>query len=988
MSQGAGSDQSVDYKDTVFLPETSLPMRAGLPKKELEISARWAEMDLYRRQREHSSGRPRYELHDGPPYANGNLHIGHALNKVLKDVVVRSHQMLGFDSRYIPGWDCHGLPIEWKIEEQYRAQGKNKDAVLINDFRQECRRFAAKWIDIQRAEFKRLGVEGDWSKPYTTMAFRAEATIAREFMKFLMNGTLYRGSKPVMWSPIEKTALAEAEVEYHDHESHTIWVRFGIDETRSTALAADLLDANIVIWTTTPWTIPSNRGIAFNAQISYGLYEVTEAPADNWTVVGDKVVLADALAEATFVKARVEAHRRLRTVAVRELANLVCKHPFSSLDEFWDFDVVCLGGAFVTDEAGTGFVHVAPSHGTDDFELFAKNNMLDRITHNVDADGAFADHVPFLAQKRILKPNGKEGDANKAVIEKLVEAGALMARGKIKHAYPHSWRSKAPLIFRNTPQWFVAIDKPIESDNERTNGKTIRDLALKSIDQDVRWVPQTGRNRLYAMIAQRPDWVLSRQRAWGVPLTVFMRRKIDGGVERVELLRDAAVNARIEAAFQEEGADAWFRDDAKARFLGEGYAHDQWEKVDDILDVWFDSGSTHAFVMEERQTDPSQETMWPASIYLEGTDQHRGWFHSSLLESCGTRGRAPYDCVLTHGFVLDGKGQKMSKALGNGVAPQDVQKQYGADIFRLWVMQSNFTEDLRIGPEILKNVADSYRRLRNTFRYMLGALNGFDEPERLPFKEMPELERLMLHRLAELEPQVARLYQDFEYAKLFTLIFNFCTSDLSAFYFDVRKDALYCDGETSIPRRAARTVMDEICNRLTIWLSPMLVFTMEDIWLTRLRDRGVDTRDASVHLIDPETTPAAWRNNELARKWQAIRAARKVVTGALEVARRDKVIGSSLEAAPIVYVADPAMRQTLEQTNLTELSITSNLTITAGDGPHDAFRLDDVEGVAIEVRSAKGKKCARCWKVLPDVGAHQEAGTCRRCSDVVASQKT
>ncbi|MEL6978688.1 MAG: isoleucine--tRNA ligase [Pseudomonadota bacterium] len=987
-----------DYRDTVFLPDTDFPMRAGLPKREPEWLARWEEIDLYARQRDASRGKPRYELHDGPPYANGNLHIGHALNKILKDIVVRSHQMLGFDSRYVPGWDCHGLPIEWKIEEAYRQKGKDKDDVPINDFRAECRAFADQWVEVQREEFKRLGVVGEWDRPYLTMSYKAEAVIAREFMAFLMNGTLYRGSKPVMWSPVEKTALAEAEVEYHDHESHTIWVKFPLE----TPAAADLSGAGVVIWTTTPWTIPSNQGVAYSSKIAYGLYEVTDAPDENWTVAGDKLVMADALAEESFKKGRVEGVSRLRDVGADELSKLVCRHPLHGLsgaEGFWDYDVPLLEGDFVTDDQGTGFVHCAPSHGADDFELFVKNKMTDRITHNVEADGAFAAHVPLFSGKRILKPNGKEGDANKAVLEALGAAqdesgrSALLARGKLKHSYPHSWRSGAPLIFRNTPQWFVAVDKPMESEDPALNGQTVRGLALKSIDADVRWYPQSGRNRLYSMIENRPDWVLSRQRAWGVPLTCFMRRSVDKGVEKVELLRDPAVNQRIVEAFEAEGADAWFREDAAERFLAPDYDPAEWEKVADILDVWFDSGSTHAFALAERvDKNGEPDGLWPASLYLEGTDQHRGWFHSSLLQGCGTRGRAPYERVLTHGFALDEQGQKMSKKLGNGVAPQDVLKQYGADILRLWVVQSDYTEDLRIGPEILKNVADSYRRLRNTLRFMLGALKDFDESERLAPEEMPELERLMLHRLAELDPIVRECYQEFDYPKLFQALFGFCTTDLSAFYFDIRKDALYCDGPDSVRRRACRTVMDLLFERLSIWFAPMLAFTAEDVWLSRHGAAAApDGPLGSVHLQTMPETPSAWLDETLAEKWRALRKLRRVVNGALEIERREKRIGSSLEAAPTLHITDPEMIAAAESLEgpdtLADVLITSAATFARGEGPASAFGLADAPGVTVTPGAAPGAKCARCWRVLPDVGLHAAPATCARCDSVLAAQQ-
>ncbi len=960
-----------DYKDTLFLPRTDFPMRAGLPKREPEWLARWEEMRVYDRLREKTDRKP-FVLHDGPPYANGHLHIGHALNKILKDFIVRSQQMLGHDSRYVPGWDCHGLPIEWKIEEQYRAKGKDKDAVPVNEFRAECRKFAEGWVDIQREEFKRLGVTGNWDHPYLTMDFEAEAVIAEEFMKFVMNGSLYQGSKPVMWSVVEKTALAEAEVEYHDHQSHTIWVKFPVAHEESPeGPRSDLLDASVVIWTTTPWTIPSNRAVAYNPELSYGLYEVEAAPEDNWAKTGDRYLLSDNLAAEVFRSGRVESFKRLRDVTAAQFDLLTLAHPLRGVEGGngeWDYDVPMLPGDHVTDDAGTGFVHTAPSHGADDYILGVRHGLP--MTHNVLEDGSFRADLPLFGGAVIFDHKGKEKDANKRVIDSLAGVGALIARGRVKHSYPHSWRSKAPLIFRNTPQWFVAIDHRLD-DGMSDYGDTIRSRALTSIDELVTWTPPSGRNRLHSMIEARPDWVLSRQRAWGVPLTCFMRQTAPG---HVEVLKNVEVNARIAAAFREEGADAWFRDDAKARFLGgvEGVNLDDWTKVTDILDVWFDSGSTHAFVMRDRA-----DGLWPASLYLEGTDQHRGWFHSSMLQACGTRGRAPYEGVLTHGFTLDEKGMKMSKSLGNTIVPEEVVKQYGADILRLWVAQSDYTADQRIGPEILKGVADSYRRLRNTLRFMLGALDGFDESERVAPEEMPELERWVLHRLSELDAEVREGYSKYAFSTVFNRLFQFCTVDLSSVYFDIRKDALYCDAADSPRRRACRTVMDLLFRRLTTWLAPMLCFTMEEVWLARFPGD-----DSSVHFEDFPETPD-WRDPELAERWARIRAARRVVTGALEIERREKRIGASLEAAPVVHVADEGLRALLEATDFADLCITSDVTLAAGEGPEDAFRLDDVPGVAVVPARAEGGKCARCWKVLPDVGTHAHDGVCGRCDSAL-----
>ena len=972
------ADTTHDYKDTLNLPVTEFPMRAGLPQREPGWLERWARIGVYDRLRE-KAGRPSFVLHDGPPYANGHLHIGHALNKVLKDMVVRSRQMMGYDSRYVPGWDCHGLPIEWKIEEQYRAKGQDKDQVPVVDFRQECRRFAEGWIDVQRAEFKRLGVTGAWDRPYLTMDFHAEAVIAGEFMKFVMNGTLYQGSKPVMWSPVEKTALAEAEVEYHDVTSHAIWVRFPVvsaghfalhdfAEGQDTRHAADkFMEASVVIWTTTPWTIPQNRAVAFNPSIRYGLYELTACPETNSIQAGAAVLLADNLADSVFSSAKVQA-QRLATVSSETLGRLVLAHPFRGAEGAngeWDYDVPMLPGEHVTDDAGTGFVHTAPSHGEDDYHLGVKFGLP--MTYNVLEDGTYRADLPLFGGQAILTAEGKEGPANVSVIKALHAAGALFAKGKLRHSYPHSWRSKAPLIFRNTPQWFVAIDKPLD-DGMGTHGETIRARALNSITQLVEWIPVTGRNRLYSMIEARPDWVLSRQRAWGVPLTCFV--KVGAKPSDPDfLLRDAEVNRRIVEAFEAEGADVWYVEGFKERVLAGLHDPNAYTQVFDILDVWFDSGSTHAFVLRDR-ADGAEGGI--ADLYLEGTDQHRGWFHSSMLQACGTKGRAPYRGVLTHGFTLDEKGMKMSKSLGNTVAPQQVIDEYGADILRLWVAQSDYTADLRIGKEILKGTADSYRRLRNTMRFLLGSLGDFREDQRVAHGDMPELERWVLHRLAELDEVVRKGYAAYDFQGVFQAVFTFATADLSAFYFDVRKDTLYCDGDT-VRRRAALTVLDALFHRLTTWLAPVLVFTMEEVWLERYPGQ-----ESSVHLVDFPVTPEAWRDEALAAKWAVVRRARRVVTGALEVQRVAKVIGASLEAAPVVHV-DAATAAMLESVDFADVCITSGIAVTAAAAPEGAFRLEDVADIAVVFHPAPGEKCERCWKILPDVGHHAHPGVCARC---------
>ena len=966
----ADTPDTPDYKSTLNLPQTEFPMRAGLPKREPEWLKRWDDLAVYDQLRKRP-GRKKFTLHDGPPYANGNLHIGHALNKTLKDFVVRSHQMLGFDSRYVPGWDCHGLPIEWKIEEQYREKGRDKDDVPVIDFRQECRRFAEHWVDVQRDEFKRLGVTGTWDDPYLTMDFHAERVIAEEFMKFLMNGTLYQGSKPVMWSPVEETALAEAEVEYHDKESFTIWVKFKVAEPADRALTG----AYVVIWTTTPWTIPSNKAVVFGDRIAYGLYEVTGTPEESWAKVGDRFVLADALAADVMSKARLDdsMYTRVQDVTAEDLTGLKLSHPLADSEGSngeWDDLRDFRAAEFVTDTEGTGFVHCAPSHGMEEFELYRDLGMLQEvITYNVMDDGSFRADLPFFGGKSILRAKPKkgdwEGDANAAVISKLAEVGGLLARGKIKHSYPHSWRSKAPIIYRNTPQWFAAIDAKLD-DGMGEMGDTIRERALRSIDELVKWWPQTGRNRLYSMVETRPDWVLSRQRAWGVPLTCFTKK---GALptDADFLLRDPAVNARITEAFEAEGADCWYAEGAKERFLGNDHNPDEFDQVYDVLDVWFDSGSTHAFVLRDRP-DGTEDGI--ADVYLEGTDQHRGWFHSSLLQGAGTIGRAPYRNVVTCGFTLDEKGMKMSKSLGNIIAPQKVIDQYGADILRLWVAQTDYTADQRIGDEILKGVADSYRRLRNTFRYMLGARDGVVRD--VDALELPDLERLILHRLAELDEVVRKGYASFDYQGVFQAVFNFATTDLSAFYFDIRKDVLYCDGPT--PRReACLAVIDAVLERLNAWLAPILVFTMEEVWLERSGGEG------SIHLQDFPETPDAWFDDALATRWALVRKVRRVVTAALEVQRTDKVIGASLEAAPVVHVRDEAMREALNGLDFADICITSAISVTGDPLPAEAFRLPEIEGVGVVFERAEGAKCQRCWKFLPDVGSHAHPGVCARC---------
>ncbi|MFT3809473.1 MAG: isoleucine--tRNA ligase [Micropepsaceae bacterium] len=940
------------YKDSVFLPRTAFPMKAGLPKAEPEWLKRWQATGLYKRQRAAAKDRPLFVQHDGPPYANGHIHLGTAFNKILKDFVSRSQNMLGRNAPYVHGWDCHGLPIEWKVEEQYRAKGQNKDAIPVAEFRAECRAFASHWLGVQREEFKRLGGTGEWDEPYTTMDFRAEARIVSELFRVVQNGLLYRGSKPVMWSPVERTALAEAEIEYHDKNSPQIWVKFPVVSGPDA-----LKGAKIVIWTTTPWTIPANRAISFSPSIAYGLYAVEGT--DEVLVLADK--LADDVAKAAAVTLT-------RTGDAPSLAGVVAAHPFRG--EGYDFDVKLLSGEHVTDDTGTGFVHTAPGHGADDYVVWLASGLSSKdIPDTVGPAGEYLPHVPLFAGLTILKDDGKDGPANGAVMAKLDERGALLAKARMTHSYPHSWRSRAPIIFRNTPQWFAAMDRPFTLDGESA-ARTLRQRALAAIDETA-FYPATGRNRLRAMIETRPDWVLSRQRAWGVPMALFVHRGTG------ELLNDKAVNDRIVAAFQKDGADAWYVQDASA-FLGSGYDAADYEQVMDILDVWFDSGSTHAFVLEE-PVKPDWTQSWPADLYLEGSDQHRGWFQSSLLESCATRGRAPYRAVATHGFIVDGKGMKMSKSLGNTISPVDVANEQGADILRLWVSSVDYGMDPPLDKSILSATSESYRKLRNTLRYLLGALDGYSEAEAVPVDELPELERYMLHLLSKTEAEMRAGFASYDFIRVFRAVNLFAVNDLSAFYFDIRKDALYCDAPSSLRRRATRTVMDMVFHALVTWLAPIIPFTTEEVWLTRF-----PSESDSVHLRTFWTSPGTAENETLAAKWDRIRDLRRVVTGALEIARRDKTIGASLEAAPTLFVADGADARLFDGLDLAEIAITSAASVATGAAPEGAFLLDEIVGAGVVFAKATGAKCGRCWMVLEEVGSEADhPELCHRCAGAV-----
>ena len=956
----ADAPDKPDYRSTVFLPRTDFPMKAGLPQKEPGIAERWEAEDLYHQIRRAREGREKFIFHDGPPYANGDIHIGHALNHTLKDMVVRTQTLLGKDAPYVPGWDCHGLPIEWKVEEQYRKKKLNKDEVPVREFRAECRAYAQHWVDTQRSQLKRLGISADWDKPYLTMAKGAEATIVSELFKFAETGQLYRGAKPVMWSPVEKTALAEAEIEYEDIVSTQIDVAFEIVESP----IPELVGAHAVIWTTTPWTIPVNQAIAYGPDVDYAL---TTCRDHEGKLLGRFLVATDLVDE--FQKRADPALRGLYEPELRavwgtedfhhgsDLAGTIARHPMHKLGGFFARPRPFLPGDFVTTDQGTGLVHMAPDHGEDDFEL-CRANGIDPV-FAVDAGGMYrADWAWLGGQGSVI--NAKFNAPDGPICSDLREAGALLAASAdFQHSYPHSWRSKAKVIYRCTPQWFIAMDRPLThfspksraekrwegeggalnmADEEFCASPSLRQIAIQAI-ADTRFVPEKGRNRLGSMVEGRPDWVISRQRAWGVPIAVFVERKSG------ELLVDPLVNHRIVAAIAEQGVDGWDAANTAA-FLGPDRNPDDYEMVTDILDVWFDSGCTHVFTLESGHWP---EERWPADLYLEGSDQHRGWFQSSLLESCGTRGRAPYDAVLTHGFTMDSKGMKMSKSLGNTINPLDLMRDYGADILRLWALSVDFTEDHRIGKEILAGVADQYRKLRNTFRYLLGALDGFTDEERLDdVGQYPELERYMLHLAAGLDQKLRNAVDDFDFNTYVRALTDFCNEDLSAFYFDIRKDSLYCDAASDPKRRAYRTVLDTLFHALVRWLAPVLVFTTEEVWGTRYPDAG------SVHLLEWPVVPPSDADEG---KWRELRNLRALVTERIEPLRRDKVIGSSLEAE--VTVPSTADREFLQ-----ELFITS----TVHEGEWQVVKTDN-------------KKCGRCWRLLPEVTS--DGDLCNRCDAVV-----
>jgi len=896
-------------KEFINLPKTAFSMKANLPTKEPGIIEYWKKINLYEKLRVKSKGKEKFILHDGPPYANGNIHMGTALNKILKDIITKFHQMDGKDSVYVPGWDCHGLPIEWKIEEQYKKNKKNKNDVPIVEFRKECRDFANKWINVHKDQFRRLGVIGDWKNYYSTMSFDAEAQIVRELGKFLKEGSLYRGYKPVLWSTVEKTALADAEVEYMDHVSDTIYSAFPIKKTN----LKEIEGSNIIIWTTTPWTIPANKALAYNSSLIYLVVKIN----DEGDFKNKKIIVAKDLLETLIKECEIKSFDVQKEFLGKEFKGTTCSHPF--LDIGYSYDIPMLEGRFVTTEQGSGIVHCAPSHGPDDFNLCLNNNI--KALETVDDDGRYTKNIIKFEGIHIFK-------ANPIVIENLKNQKKLLSNGKLTHSYPHSWRSKAPLVHRATAQWFISM----ESHGLRTK-------SLKAIDETI-FYPNKAKERIKAMIETRPDWCVSRQRVWGVPLPIFLSKK------NGEALIDDEVFENIAKIFEKEGSDCWFSDDTQ-KFLGKKYKSQDYDKISDIVEVWFDSGSTHSYVLEKRE-----ELKWPASMYLEGSDQHRGWFHSSLLESCGTRGRAPFESILSHGFVVDGKGLKMSKSTGNVILPEEILKKYGADILRIWVASSNYAEDMRIDYSILDQHAESYRKIRNTFRYLLGNIQD-DYIERnfedLNVAELPDLEKYILHRVYLINKNFYNYFNSYNFHNLYKELLNFCTVELSAFYFDIRKDLLYCDPLDSKKRSNCILVLNIILNCLLKWFAPILSFTTEEIY--RLINKEEEN---SIHLKNFIKIPEKWKNEEIDSNWEKIKKIRDVANISIESQRAIKVIGSSLEA-DIQIKLKKNYYNIAKNNDFSEICITSLASVTQDDKME--------EDIQVICKKAEGTKCPVCWKI-------------------------
>jgi len=927
----------MDYKQTLNLPDTEFPMRGNLPKREPGILEKWQQIGLYKKMEEAGRTRPNFTLHDGPPYANGHIHIGHALNKILKDVVLKSRRMQGFYAPYVPGWDCHGLPIELMVDKKLGNKKRDMSKVEI---RKECRVYADEWVKIQSEEFERLGVLGEWDRPYLTMTHHYEAVTARELARFVEKGGLFKGKKPIHWCSSCVTALAEAEVEYADHSSPSIYVKFPFDGE----LPAELSDLtgrklSFVIWTTTPWTIPANLGICLNPNLPYAVVES-----------GDELlVMAEGLVSTVMQQLGMEDYRVVKTFESTIFERKACRHPF------YDRPSLIILGDHVTLEAGTGCVHTAPGHGQDDYVVGLAYGL--EVYNPVDDYGRYYDNVEFFGGMKI-------SEANAAVNAKLTEVGALLKEGKVSHSYPHCWRCKKPIIFRATEQWFISME---------ANG--LREKALGHIN-DVTWIPRWGRDRIYNMVENRPDWCISRQRSWGVPITIFYCAKCG------EALEDSKVMYHVADLFEDGGSDLWFEKEARelmpAGTVCPSCGHDDFTKETDILDVWFDSGVSHAAVLDHRDY-----LNWPAELYLEGSDQHRGWFHSSLLASVGTRELTPYKAVLTHGFVVDGKGKKMSKSVGNVVAPEEVIKKYGAEILRLWVAAQDYRDDVRISEEILQRLSDAYRRIRNTARYILGNLAGFDpSTDAVADEQLLELDRWALAKLEDLAARVEKAYENYEFHVIYHAVHNFCSVEMSSFYLDVLKDRLYASGAASVDRRSAQTAMYRILDCLTRLIAPVLSFTAEEIW-----EFMPGERPESVHLADFVRFPNSFRDAALEGRYDALLDIRSDVSKALELARNDKVVGHSLDACVLLSAPAGATLELLERyrEQLASLFIVSRAELT--DDLKDGIQGENLPDLKIKVEKAPGEKCERCWNYATSVGDSAEhPALCQRCVAVLSGQ--
>ncbi len=923
----------MEYKKTLNLPKTDFPMKGNLTKKEPEILDKWDKENLYHTIREISKGRKRYMLHDGPPYANGHIHMGHAFNKILKDIIVKSKQMEGFDAPYVPGWDCHGLPIEHNVDVEL---GDKKSKMSQVEIRQHCRKYAEKYVDIQRDEFKRLAVLGEWEKPYLTMDFSYQATIVREFGKFALNGVVVKSKKPIYWCTSCKTALAEAEVEYEEHTSPSIFVKFPmVSDLGQEDPALEGKDIFIVIWTTTPWTIPANLAIALHPELDYVAVD---------TGANQVMILARGLMESCLDTFGIDTYEVLAELDVKRLENLKAKHPL------YDRESLIVLAPYVTLESGTGCVHTAPGHGREDYETGLEYGL--DIYSPVDDAGHFTEDVEFFAGLEVVA-------ANRAINDRLAESGALLKEQEISHEYPHCWRCKNPVIFRSTEQWFISMDKT-----------DLRKTALQKI-KEVSWIPNWGQDRIYNMIEKRPDWCISRQRSWGIPITLFSCEECNRTVISQDIID------HVSGMIEQKGADVWFTE-SEETLLPPGTAcphcgAQRFIKETDILDVWFDSGTSYAAVMEQRENLDS-----PSDLYLEGSDQHRGWFQSSLLCASGTRGEAPYRTVLTHGFVVDGNGRAMHKSVGNVIAPEKLIKKHGAEIVRLWVAGEDYTDNIRLSEEILQRLTEAYRRIRNTCRYLLGNLSDFDPiRDQVPYKEMEELDRWALHRLQEMNELILRAYENFEFHLVYHNLHNFCVLDLSSFYLDIIKDRLYVSSQKSVARRSAQTALNEILQVLVRLMAPILSFTADEVW-QYLKD---DSRASNVHADLYLPVKEEYRDPDLGERWESIIRVRKEVTKALEIARKDKVIGHSLDASVILGLSNEWMDKLGPyRDQLRSLFIVSSADIVPINDLEDGSKAEELEGLKIRVTPSEDEKCERCWVHDPTTGDDERHPTiCRRC---------